>query len=220
MLGILIDVTRCTGCERCVSACVKSNDSEPLRAAADRSAARDGLSADRLCSVVPVAEGRFAKKSCLHCLEPSCVSACLVGALEKTADGPVIYDPAMCIGCRYCMLACPFHIPRYEWDEVTPAVVKCDMCQDRLAEGKQPACVEACPEEALLFGDRDQLIETARARIAEHPDAYIDHVWGETEFGGTSVMYISDVDLGALEWPAPDASGIPQITEPMIAATP
>jgi len=220
MHGILVDVTRCKACEKCVLACVEHRQLDRWQAETDRATTRDGLSARRLSTILKVDDGRFARKSCMHCLEPSCVSACLVGGLSKLPDGPVIYDADKCIGCRYCMLSCPFHIPRYEWDKTVPYVVKCDMCVDRLAQNKQPACVEACPEGALVFGERDQLLREARSRMKSHPDQYIDHIWGEEEFGGTSVMYISDVDLAAIGWPEVDAASIPSLTEPLVHKTP
>ena len=219
MHSILVDVTRCTGCERCVSACIEVNHRDRIRAETDRATAKDGLSADRWSSIIKVADGRFAKKSCMHCAEPSCVSACLVGGITKSLDGPVIYDPDKCIGCRYCMLACPFHIPRYEWDKTVPFMRKCDMCAERLGRGQLPACVEACPNDALQFGERDALLQEAHRRIAED-DRYQPHVWGESEFGGTSVLYIADVDLASLGWPANAETPIPFLTEPLISKTP
>lgn len=218
MYGILVDVTRCTGCERCVRACAVAHGEASTEAAWTPSG--EGLSDRQLCSIETVEAGRFARKSCMHCLEPSCVSACLVGAITKTPDGPVVYDAAKCIGCRYCMLACPYHVPRYEWSKTTPFVKKCDLCAERLRSGRQPACVEACPNKALRFGERDELLAAARARVAAHPGRYINRVWGETEWGGTSVMYISDVDLAALDWPAAETPPIPALTEPMIEKTP
>ncbi len=218
--GILVDVTKCTACEKCVAACTKQRGIDPWAAERDRAVVADGLSVHRLSTVLKVDDGRFARKSCMHCLEPSCVSACLVGGLTKDRTGPVIYDREKCIGCRYCMLACPFHIPRYEWDKTVPFMVKCDMCVDRLAQNKQPACVEACPEKALEFGGRRQLLQRARMLIRDNPGRYVNHIWGEHEFGGTSVMYISDVDLSALGWPASGAEPIPSLTEPLVHKTP
>ena len=219
-VAILVDVTRCTGCERCTEACVEVNRRNRVAAEVDRATTRDGLSANRWCTVVEAAEGRFARKSCMHCLEPSCVSACLVGSLQKTAEGPVVYDPDKCIGCRYCMLACPFHVPRYEWSRVAPFMQKCDLCAERLQGGERPACVEACPHDVLTFGSRDELLERARALIRDTPGRYLPHVWGETELGGTSVLYVSDVDLAALGWPGTEAAAIPALTEPVIEKTP
>jgi len=220
MYGILVDVTKCTACEKCVAACVERSGADRWTAERDRAVTRDGLSAVRKSTVLEVGEGRFARKACMHCLEPSCVSACLVGGLTKTADGPVLYDRDKCIGCRYCMLACPFHIPRYEWDKTIPYVIKCDMCSDRIERDQQPACVEACPEGALLFGDRTMLLRKAHALLRQHPERYRDHVWGEHEYGGTSVMYIADVDLALLGWPDGAAAAIPSLTEPLVHKTP
>ncbi len=220
MKAILVDVTKCTGCEKCVTACIEANKLNPEKAELDRLTSRDGLSDNRFLSLVQVAEGRFARKSCMHCVEPSCVSACLVGGMTKSPDGPVIYDPDKCIGCRYCMLACPFHIPRYEWDSTTPLVRKCTMCFERLENGQQPACVAACPNQALVFGERQSLLTQAKKHISRKPDTYIQHIWGEHEFGGTSVMYISDVDLTTLGWPEQDHPPIPSLTEPLVHKTP
>jgi formate dehydrogenase iron-sulfur subunit len=220
MKAILMDVTRCTGCESCVDACIGTNELDQARALHDRAAVADGLSAERYLSVLRVGEGRFARKSCLHCLEPSCVAACLVGGLTKSANGPVVYDPEKCIGCRYCMIACPFEIPRYEWDATRPYVHKCDMCAGRQREGLAPACVAACPHGALLFGERDALITEAHARIAAGKKAYRPHIWGEHEVGGTSVLYIADVALDRLDWPDPSDRPIPTLTTPLIEKTP
>lgn len=219
MKAILIDVSRCTGCEQCVAACVKTNELGP-ELAAER-AGHDRLSSRRLCSVAEVPGGAYARVSCHHCLEPACVEACLVGAITKTAAGPVVYDPDKCIGCRYCMLACPFGIPRYEWEQTRPFVRKCSMCSDRLNEGGLPACVEACPHEALLFGERDALVSEAHERIRDNPDVYVDHVYGEEEVGGTCVLYISPVELDSLGWPKViGTKAIPEYTWPVISQTP
>jgi len=156
----------------------------------------------------------------MHCLEPSCVDACLVGGITKTPEGPVVYDPDMCIGCRYCMLACPFHIPRYEWDKTVPFMKKCNMCFDRIKEEKEPACVEACPNNALSFGERKQMLNIAHQRIEAQPKKYAPHVWGEDELGGTSVLYISDVDLKAIGWTTDSVTPIPTLTKPLITMTP
>jgi formate dehydrogenase iron-sulfur subunit len=120
--------------------------------------------------------------------------------MHKTPEGPVVYDSELCIGCRYCLVACPYGIPRYEWEEAVPYVRKCTLCHPRVAEGKEPACVEACPEQALLFGPRDELLAEAHQRIAVAPDRYLPHVWGEREVGGTSVLYLSSASLGFLGW--------------------
>lgn len=218
--AILVDVTRCTGCERCVAACVDTNGLDPVAADHDGAVAFGGLSANRLCTITPLGDGRWARKSCMHCVEPACVAACLVGALRKTPEGAVIYDSEKCIGCRYCMLACPMHIPRYEWDKPIPFVAKCDMCHDRFLQGRVPACVEACPHQALTFGERGEMLRQARERILGEPSRYLPHIWGEHEWGGTSVLYLSDIDLGDLDLEPLVTRSVPSITDPVIHLTP
>jgi formate dehydrogenase iron-sulfur subunit len=220
MFSILVDITKCSGCERCVAACVKTNHLNLDKANVDRAMTKDGLSANRLVSIIKIDQGRFARLSCMHCLEPSCVSACLVGGITKSPEGPVLYDPDKCIGCRYCMLACPFHIPRYEWEKTTPFMKKCAMCYDKLQQGEIPACVKACPNNALVFGERNELLKRAHKIIKTKNSPYINHIWGEEEFGGTSVLYISDVDLVKMDWPKKASIAIPQLTEPLIQKTP
>jgi formate dehydrogenase iron-sulfur subunit len=220
MFAILVDVTRCTGCERCVAACTRRNGLDPWQADRDRAVTADGLSAHRVSTVLKAGDGRFARKSCMHCIDPACASACPVGALTKTPAGPVLYDRSKCIGCRYCMLACPFQVPRYQWEQTAPYMVKCDMCTERLSRNAPPACVEACPAGALKFGDRARLLEQAHSSIREHAERYRAHVWGEKEFGGTSVLYISDTDLGALGWSSYRENAIPSLTEPLVHKTP
>ncbi|HKJ03777.1 MAG TPA: 4Fe-4S dicluster domain-containing protein [Longimicrobiales bacterium] len=197
--ALLIDTTRCTGCEACVLACKEENalGADRLRAGQETV---DGLSSTRFSTILREPGDHFVKQQCRHCLDPACVSACLVGAMQKSPEGPVIYDAELCMGCRYCLVACPYGIPRYEWDQSVPYVRKCTLCYPRLKEGKEPACVEACPEKALLFGSRDDLLREAHARIARRPQRYVDHVWGEKEVGGTSVLYLADVSLGFLGW--------------------
>ncbi|MFH1609901.1 MAG: 4Fe-4S dicluster domain-containing protein [Candidatus Bipolaricaulota bacterium] len=197
--AILVDVTRCIGCEECVLACKKENELGPDRLRPGQQAV-NGLSATRFTTVLREPHDHFVKQQCRHCLEPACVSACLVGAMQKTPEGAVIYDSELCMGCRYCLVACPYGIPRYQWDEAAPLVRKCTLCYHRITEGKEPACVEACPAEALLFGERDAMLAEAHRRIAESPGKYVDHVWGETEVGGTSVLYLADISLGFLGW--------------------
>ena len=197
--AILVDITRCNGCEECVLACKEENDLGPDRLRHGQQAV-DGLSATRFSTILRLPDDHFVRQQCRHCLEPACVSACLVGAMQKTPEGPVIYDSELCMGCRYCLVACPYGIPRYQWDEAAPLVRKCTLCYPRIQEGKQPACVEACPEDALLFGERNKLLAEAHRRIEENPGTYVDHVFGETEVGGTSVLYLADISLGFLAW--------------------
>lgn len=189
--AVLVDTTRCIGCGSCEAACAEANHlPEP-----------DGsrtTGPDRFTAVKKSpekggdGEDRYAKTQCLHCLVPACASACPVRALDKSPDGPVTYDPSVCIGCRYCMVACPFGVPKYQYDKAVPYVRKCTFCAERQADGKLPACVEACPMGALTSGTRAELLAEARERIRNEPDRYTDRIYGETEAGGTSWLYLSD----------------------------
>lgn len=218
--GVLHDITACVGCRECEAACNKVNElPQPDKPFNDTSVLdekrRETTKAYTVVNKYPEKKNSenpvFRKQQCNHCLEPACASVCFVTAFSKQKTGPVVYDPTVCVGCRYCMIACPFEVPSYEYDNAfTPVVVKCTMCAPRIEKGLLPGCVEACPKEALTFGKRDDLIKIARKRIEKHPDKYIDHIYGENEMGGTSWLYISGVpfnevglreDLG--ETPAP-----------------
>ena len=189
--ALLIDITRCIGCRGCVGAC-KEAHSFP------GSDQETELSATAYTAMADFENDHHVRKLCMHCLKPSCASVCPVGALAKTAAGPVTYDARKCLGCRYCMVACPFNVPRYEWSRAVPAVRKCDMCADRLAQGQVPACVEICPAEATVTGTRADLLAEAHRRIAENPGTYVSRVYGETEVGGTSVLFLSPVPFEEL----------------------
>ncbi|MBN1609483.1 MAG: 4Fe-4S binding protein [Polyangiaceae bacterium] len=165
--------------------------------------------------------GGFAKTQCLHCMEPGCVSACPVGAMQKTAEGPVVYAREKCMGCRYCMLACPAGIPRYEWEKALPYVVKCDLCYPRVKRGSAPACVSACTNGALEFGERQVLLDRAHRRLAQGGARYLQHVYGEHDLGGTSVLYLANQPLTVLGWS--DRVGeqaLASFTWPLISKTP
>ena len=219
MRGILTDVTKCIGCNECVAACKRTYGHEPD--VPRRWQKNDGLSAKNWTSVIRLPNSRYVRKQCMHCLEPACVSVCLVGALQKTEDGPVTYDEKKCIGCRYCILSCPFGIPRYDWDRAVPYVRKCILCYERIGKGELPACVEACERKgpkATIFGERDELLEEAKRRIEKNPEL---HLYGETELGGTCVMYLSDVDLSFLSYgKKPGAEPMPPRTEKLLKWVP
>jgi formate dehydrogenase iron-sulfur subunit len=200
-MAILTDVTRCIGCEECVSACRRTNDTGSDAPYRWQGGVND-LSSTRWTTLVETGN-RNVRLHCRHCLDPACAAACPVGALSRTEAGAVAYNPVICMGCRYCMVACPFAMTRYEWESATPRVRKCILCYDKIKAGElsQPACTAACPTEATIFGDREALLAEARSRIAAAPQRYIDHIWGEHEVGGTSVLTISDVDLTDARWP-------------------
>ncbi|MEW6045681.1 MAG: 4Fe-4S dicluster domain-containing protein [Bacillota bacterium] len=217
--GMLVDLTECIGCRSCVYACQEVNGwrGDPERPEPD---------GEQWTAVREVAvpghpdEVRYVRTQCFHCLDPACASACPVAALRKTPDGPVAYEADRCIGCRYCMVACPFHIPRYQWDRALPLVAKCAFCARRLAAGEIPACAEACPTGATLFGKRSELVAQARRRIREHPDRYVDRIYGAVEAGGTSWLYLSDVPFEKLGFPAVGASAPGEFTRPVMAKVP
>ena len=205
--GVLHDTTRCIGCRKCEEACNQVNKLPAPEKPFDdltvlSESRRTSWDAYTVVNQFPKNGGTqpyFVKDQCNHCLEPACASACFVRALRKVKTGAVIYDESLCVGCRYCMIACPFNIPTYEYDEpLTPRVVKCTLCQPLIEKGELPGCVTACPKEALSFGSRDQMIKLARQRISKYPDAYIDHIYGEHEMGGTSWLYISGLPFSQI----------------------
>ncbi len=231
--AVLHDTTFCVGCRNCEAACNKVNDlPQPDRPFTDLSVLeKKRRTTTKVFTVVnkrndpqraesPV----FFKNQCNHCLEPACASVCFVRAFTKTKTGAVIYDSSVCVGCRYCMVACPFEIPTYEYDQVlTPRIRKCTMCYPRVSKGQLPGCVEACPMEALTFGKRQDLINFAKQRIQKYPDRYVDHVYGKHEMGGTNWLYLSGVpfkeigmreDLGVT--PAPELTSGALAVVPMI----
>jgi formate dehydrogenase iron-sulfur subunit len=219
--GVLTDITRCVGCRTCEAACNEVNKLPPPKIPfEDQSVFEKTRRTDAQALTVvnrypnpksgepPI----YVKHQCRHCDEPACASVCLVKAFTKTREGAVTYNKGICIGCRYCMTACPFHVPAYEYnDPFSPEIKKCTMCFDtRVSKGGIPGCVEACPMEAMTFGKRSDLLKLARRRIMEHPERYIDHIYGEREVGGTSWLYISGVpfeqlgfrmDLGTKPYP-------------------
>ena len=194
--GLLFDVTRCIGCGACYQACKERNHLPSTSS----NFLEDHLSAQTY-TVVQSRNQRFIRRLCMHCEVPTCASVCPVAALEKTPAGPVIYHEDRCIGCRYCMVACPFSVPRYEWTKVLPRVRKCDLCAERLANGQPTACAEVCPTGATLFGEREHLVQVARERIAANPKGYVPHIYGLEEVGGTSVLLLSDIPFDQLGLP-------------------
>jgi formate dehydrogenase iron-sulfur subunit len=192
--GFLIDATLCIDCRACLVACSVEND-VPMEHT------RIWINETGVKGIFPDLERYSAPFHCMHCVDPSCVSACTVGALQVNEDGVVIYDNDRCIGCRYCMYACPFEVPNFEWEKRLALIVKCDLCVDRLDEGQKPACEATCPTQAIQFGLREEMLSLAHATIKNQPDRYIDHVYGEKENGGTCTFYISPVPFEELGFP-------------------
>jgi Fe-S-cluster-containing dehydrogenase component len=232
-LGLLFDSTLCIGCKACVAACKEANNMPAEFSTAEQHWDTPLDISGKTLNVIKLwAEGTaetkdradngfaFVKKSCLHCIDPSCVSACPVSAMTKDrTTGIVGYDPNICIGCRYCVAACPFGVPRFQYDTATPRIQKCQLCKHRLAEGKIPACAEVCPTGATFFGKRADLMTEAKRRLtldagkpavyprsagADHEKPapkYLQHIYGEKEVGGTQMLMLSGVPFDKLGYP-------------------
>lgn len=210
--AMLIDITMCAGCGACQAAC-KAENGLPEGVETE-------LSPTAYTALRQVGDA-YVRRQCQHCLDPSCVSVCPVGAFTKTAAGPVLYDEKKCIGCRYCVQACPFGVPRYEWTSNFPKVTKCRFCAHRIAKGLQPACAEACPTGATKFGDRDALIREAHERIAAEPERYVHKVYGVDEAGGTSMLYLSAVPFEQMGFVTRlDRTPLPELTENVLSKLP
>jgi Fe-S-cluster-containing dehydrogenase component len=197
---VLVDTTRCAGCNSCTYACAEKNGlPEPEDPDAVTRPTNTQWTAIHRAET---SKGEvYVKRQCMHCLSPACGSACLTAAMKKTDQGPVIWREDKCMGCRFCMVSCPFGGPTFEYSSANPRLRKCLFCADRLRDGEAPACVEECPEEALVFGKRSELLREAHGRIAEEPDRYVDHVYGEREAGGTSWLYLAGAPFSELGFP-------------------
>lgn len=199
--GVLYDATKCIGCRGCQTACKQWNQM-PSKTTTNYGTYENPpqLSSTNLTKIrftETEDNGKFhfvfTKLQCMHCEHPACAEACPVSALQKQPEGAVTYDDKRCFGCRYCMVACPFGIPTFQWGTPIPWIRKCTFCFDRQSGGLKPACVTTCPSGALKFGERDELLAEAHKRIHDAPDKYVDYVYGENEVGGTSWLYLSPV---------------------------
>jgi len=231
---MLTDLTLCVGCRKCEWACKDANElpnQQPLEAYEDtsvfererRTDAENFTVVNRYPPVEPGGNPVDVKKQCMHCFEPACASACLVAAFRKTPEGPVLYNENVCIGCRYCMIACPFQVPAYTYDDpYTPKVMKCTMCFEKITqEGGVPACAKICPEEAITFGKRSDLITLAREKITHNPGKYVEHIYGEYEAGGTCWLYISPKPFEELGFRADvSATPYPELTKGFLSSVP
>jgi formate dehydrogenase iron-sulfur subunit len=227
--AVLVDTTRCLGCRGCEAACSESNRLPgPALPGQDAVFSKRRKTDVNVYTVVNRAttdskqgEARYVKVQCMHCLDPACASACLAKALEKTAAGPVVYHPERCLGCRYCMVACQFDVPKFEFDSPAPYISKCSFCAERQTQGLPPACASVCPTGALQFGHREDLLEEGRTRIYQNPDKYVHHIYGESEAGGTSWLYITDVPFDKLGFRTDlGPTSPPELTRTALAAVP
>ncbi|OGU66897.1 MAG: hypothetical protein A2W30_08840 [Ignavibacteria bacterium RBG_16_36_9] len=212
--AVLVDTTRCIGCRSCEVACSEEHNLYIPDIEKDNALEIVRTTSEKQWTIVNRFEtdkGQiFVKRQCMHCWQPACTAACLTNAMYKTKDGPVTWNGDKCMGCRYCMVSCPFDIPKFEYFDWNPKIQKCNMCFERLQQGKKPACVEACPTDALMFGMKRELLEIARHRVYNYPEKYVHKIYGEYEVGGTSWLYLSAVpfeqigfrtDLGTTPYP-------------------
>jgi formate dehydrogenase iron-sulfur subunit len=251
----LIDITNCIGCRACQVACKQWNDmpgedTELLPVMGFQNPASLSAKTYTLISFHELEnpkssngiDAAYVMRRCFHCLEPGCVSACPTTALYRQPDGPVSYDASKCIGCRYCMLACPWDVPTAEWDKLAPKIEKCTHCADRTSqpapvafngqpapqdETKRfldtiatPACVKACPADALRYGTREEMLALAHQRMEARPERYVDHIYGEKELGGTTVLYLSSIPFASLGFPTYGEKPFPRFTKAALGAVP
>ena len=215
-VSMFYDNTICTGCKACMVACSEANGLPP------DTALSEGLwhmpldlnsKTKNIIKLYQEPEGEgfaYVKRQCMHCLDPACVTGCPFGALKKNQWGAVTWESSLCIGCRYCEVACPFDVPKFEWDRWNPKIVKCEFCFDqRLKQNQQPACTAVCPTGAVIFGKRSDLLATAKERIAASPGKYFENrVYGEHEAGGTQVLYLSSVAFDKIGLPKLDSTSV------------
>lgn len=216
-VGMLYDATRCIGCKSCVVACREANDM-PVEEREGMWDAPIDLSGKTKNIIKLYREGdttSYMKAQCMHCVDPACVSVCMIGALQKRERGIVTWDPSRCIGCRYCQVACPFNVPKYEWEKTFPKIVKCELCRHRLDEGKEPACCEVCPTEAVVYGSYDKLLVEARRRLEGDPERYYPKIYGEHDGGGTQVLYLTAAAVPFEKLGLPDLGDapVPELSE-------
>jgi formate dehydrogenase iron-sulfur subunit len=218
--GVLVDTTVCIGCRKCEWACQGAHDLEQKDFESyQNDEVLDTMRRPTINSLTVVNKyddegSRTIKLQCMHCDHPACISACIVGAISKKENGAVVWDTDKCIGCRYCMVACPFQVPAFEYQKaLDPKIVKCDFCEKRTDENKLPACVNICPVEALTYGTREELLLEAKRRIKNSPEKYYDHVFGEHEVGGTSWMYLADKQLAGSVFPKLGNNPAPGVSE-------
>jgi formate dehydrogenase beta subunit len=199
MVAMLYDTTLCIGCKACVAACADANGLTPDAGDSGGLYQAPKYLSDKTKNIIKLYTDpqtglrSFIKAQCMHCIDPACVAACPMAALRKDETNGVVYwDGKTCLGCRYCQIACPFNIPKFEWKKFNPKIVKCEFCSHRFKDNKGPACCEVCPRKAVIFGNREDLLKDARKRIVLNPGKYYnDHIYGEKEIGGTQVLYLT-----------------------------
>lgn len=219
--GILYDSVKCHGCGGCEIDCADANGLPYPEDSPEVGVVRKTSEIQRcVVNAIETSKGEvFVRSQCMNCNDPACGAACLTQAMHKTKEGPVIWREDKCMGCRYCMVSCPFDMPRFEYGSTNPVIQKCNMCYDLIQEGETPACVYNCPWDALKFGTRRELLAEARKRIVENPDQYVDHIYGEHEAGGTGWLYLSPVPFNELKMKTDlQNSSYPALTKGFISA--
>jgi Fe-S-cluster-containing dehydrogenase component len=228
-LGMLYDTTRCIGCKACVLACAQANgltlDTDYFAGLYQAPTDLNGQTKNVIKLYSEGPRRSYVKAQCMHCVDPACTNACMLGALKKKEHGIVAYDPSLCVGCRYCQMACPFNVPKFEWKSAAPKIVKCELCRhrsvgaslskdggfSRYPKGNGPACCEVCPREAVIYGTREELLAEARRRMKERPEAYVPKIYGETDGGGTQVLYLSHVPFDKIGLPSLSDRAVPDV---------
>ena len=223
-MSVLVDTTRCIGCRNCEEACATEHDLPAPGRSSDVFAEIRDTTPDQWTVVnrwdTDVGEV-FVKKQCMHCSQAACATACLTQAMYKTVDGPVIWRASKCMGCRFCMVSCPFVIPRFEYHSANPKIQKCILCNERLEAGEKPACVESCPVDALQFGMRREMVRIAQNRLADYPNRYVDHIYGQDEVGGTEWLYLSAVPFDQIGFRTDlSTDPVPGLTQNFLYAVP
>jgi formate dehydrogenase iron-sulfur subunit len=220
--GILYDSSICIGCRACEKACAKAHDLPVPEDELIPGVLRK-TSENQRCVInsYETEQGEvYVRNQCMHCNEPACAAACLTQAMYKTKEGPVIWREDKCMGCRYCMISCPFDVPKFDYNSTNPKIQKCDMCYDRIVKGELPVCVETCGD-ALFFGTRRELIAEAQKRITEWPEMYVDNIYGEAVAGGTGYLYLAPVPQNELGFDTRlQNSSYPSLTKSFLYSVP
>jgi Fe-S-cluster-containing dehydrogenase component len=220
--GILYDSNICVGCMSCEIACAEAHQL-PVPEDEILPGVLRKTSETKRCAINSYTTEKgdiYVRNQCMHCNEPACAAACLTKAMYKTKEGPVIWREDKCMGCRYCMVSCPFDVPKFEYHSANPKIQKCDMCYERIIKGEKPVCVESCGG-ALFYGTRRELVAEAHKRIAENPELYVDKVYGETVAGGTGYLYLSPVPHNELGFDTRiQNSSYPALTKGFLYAVP
>ncbi|WP_418790454.1 4Fe-4S dicluster domain-containing protein [Phosphitispora sp. TUW77] len=198
-LAMYIDVTRCTGCRGCQVACKQWNELPAAKTVFSGSYENppriggDTWTKVRFFEKEDAGKVRFLfrKEQCMHCSEPSCAAVCAAGAIKKTDNGMVLFNDDRCVGCKNCVVACPFHVIGFSKE--TGSSRKCRLCYERIENDMEPACVKACPTGAVSFGDRRQMLAQAKQRVSVLYNKGVNaQVYGENELGGLHVIYVLD----------------------------